>query len=204
MGILDKAIGFLGGGVSGNALLSGALGMLGTRSTNRAQEQLARQQMQFQAGQTGTEYQRAVADMRKAGINPMLATKLGGASSASGAMAQLRDPTASAREAMMIDAQVRNLDAQASKNSAQALTTVLGAIGGAGASAYALKKFLGTKSPLAKPQGKLDVKGMQKGKGWTPLRLEQINKLTGEVNRISIDPKGAAKGFIKILEKGWK
>jgi hypothetical protein len=202
MGILDSAIGFLGGGLTGSGLLSGALGYLGTRKTNQAQEQLARQQMAFQAGQTGTEYQRAVEDMRKAGINPMLATKLGGASSATGAMAQLKDPTASAREASLINAQIRNINSQTAKNSAQALTTIAGTIGGAGASAYALKRFLGKQS--IKPQGKINVKGMQKGKGWTPLRLEQINKFTGEVNRISIDPKGAAKGFIKVLEKGWK
>jgi hypothetical protein len=202
MGILDSAIGFLGGGLTGSGLFSGALGYLGTRKTNQAQEQLARQQMAFQAGQTGTEYQRAVEDMRKAGINPMLATKLGGASSATGAMAQLKDPTASAREASLINAQIRNINSQTAKNSAQALTTIAGTIGGAGASAYALKRFLGKQS--IKPQGKINVKGMQKGKGWTPLRLEQINKFTGEVNRISIDPKGAAKGFIKVLEKGWK
>jgi hypothetical protein len=201
MGILDKAIGFLGGGLTGGNILTAALGAYGTRKTNQAQEALARQQMQFQAEQTGTEFQRAVKDMREAGINPMLATKLGGASSATGAMAQLKDPTASAREAALIDAQIRNIDSQTAKNSTQALATIAGGIGGAGASAYALKKFLGQPK---KPQGKINVKGMQKGKGWTPLRLEQINKFTGEVNRISIDPKGAAKGFIKVLEKGWK
>jgi hypothetical protein len=194
MGILDKAIGFLGGGVTGSSLLSGAIGMLGTRSTNRAQEQLARQQMQFQAGQTGTEYQRAVADMRKAGINPMLATKLGGASSASGAMAQLRDPTASAREAMLIDAQIRNMDSQASKNTAQALTTVLGAIGGAGASAYALKKFLGQKQLPKITKGKYQPDQVDKWKS------NRLNKYSGKVNRINIDTKGS----INLLKKLFK
>jgi hypothetical protein len=194
MGILDKAIGFLGGGVTGSSLLSGAIGMLGTRSTNRAQEQLARQQMQFQAGQTGTEYQRAVADMRKAGINPMLATKLGGASSASGAMAQLRDPTASAREAMLIDAQIRNMDSQASKNTAQALTTVLGAIGGAGASAYALKKFLGQKQSPKITQSKYQPDQVDKWKS------NRLNKYSGKVNRINIDTKGS----INLLKKLFK
>jgi hypothetical protein len=194
MGILDKAIGFLGGGVTGSSLLSGAIGMLGTRSTNRAQEQLARQQMQFQAGQTGTEYQRAVADMRKAGINPMLTTKLGGASSASGAMAQLRDPTASAREAMLIDAQIRNMDSQASKNTAQALTTVLGAIGGAGASAYALKKFLGQKQSPKITQSKYQPDQVDKWKS------NRLNKYSGKVNRINIDTKGS----INLLKKLFK
>jgi hypothetical protein len=192
MGILDKAIGFLGGGVTGGSLLSGALGMLGTRTTNRAQEQLARQQMAFQVGQTGTEYQRAVEDMRKAGLNPMLATKLGGASSASGAMAQLRDPTVSAREALLVDAQVRNLDAQASKNAAQAMTTVLGAIGGAGASAYALKKFLGNKTPPKITKSKYQPDQVDKWKS------QKLNKYSGKVQGLSIDPK---KGSLQILKK---
>ena len=191
MGILDKAIGFLGGGVTGGSLLSGAIGMLGTRSTNRAQEELARKQMQFQAGQTGTEYQRAVADMRRAGLNPMLATKLGGASSATGAMAQLRDPTASAREAMMVDAQVRNLDAQASKNSAQAITTLLGAIGGAGASAYALRKFLAKKPPPKITKSKYQPDQVDK---WKSNRLNNSGKVKG----ISIDAK---KGSLQIIKK---
>jgi len=203
MGILDKAIGFLGGGVTGGSLLSGALGMLGTRSTNRAQEQLARQQMAFQAGQTGTEYQRATADMRKAGLNPMLATKLGGASSATGAMAQLKDPTASAREAMLIDAQIRNLDAQATKNATAATTDLLAAVGGAGASAYALKRLLGKKQPARvtysnnkniskkQPPDQIDK--------WKSNRLNKIQH-SGKVKSFTLDPRKAI-GILKNLFK---
>jgi hypothetical protein len=197
MGILDKAIGFLGGGVTGGSLLSGALSMLGTRSTNRAQEQLARQQMAFQSGQTGTEYQRAVEDMRKAGLNPMLATKLGGASSATGAMAQLKDPTASAREAMLIDAQIRNLDAQATKNATAATTDLLAAIGGAGASAYALNRLL--KKGIKPQQSKITRSKYQPDQidKWKSSRL---NKYSGKVNRINIDPKGS----INLIKKLFK
>lgn len=79
------------GPVLGAALISGGLSYLGSRQSARMSQASAREQMAFQAEQTGTGYQRAVADMKKAGLNPMLAAKLGPAASASGAMAQIPD-----------------------------------------------------------------------------------------------------------------
>jgi hypothetical protein len=197
MGLLDKAIGFLGGGITGGNLLSGAIGLLGTRSTNRAQEALARQQMQFQADQTGTEYQRAVADMRAAGINPMLATKLGGASSATGAMAQLKDPTASAREAMLIDAQIRNLDAQATKNATAATTDLITTIGGAGASAYAFNRLL---KRGIKPQQSKITKSKYQPDQIDKWKSNRLNKYSGRINRLDISPRGSINILRKLLK----
>ena len=77
--------------VLGAALISGGLSYLGSRQSARMSQASAREQMAFQAEQTGTGYQRAIADMKKAGLNPMLAAKLGPAASASGAMAQIPD-----------------------------------------------------------------------------------------------------------------
>lgn len=77
--------------VLGAALISGGLSYLGSRQSARMSQASAREQMAFQASQTGTGYQRAIADMKKAGLNPMLAAKLGPAASGSGAMAQIPD-----------------------------------------------------------------------------------------------------------------
>jgi hypothetical protein len=71
------------------SLGSGALSALGQANANVANAKQAEAQMAFQASQTGTSWQRGVADMKAAGLNPMLAYSQGGASSGSGAQATM-------------------------------------------------------------------------------------------------------------------
>lgn len=70
---------------------SSALSFLGGRQRNEAQTAAANAQMAFQERMSNTSYRRAMADMRAAGLNPMLAARLGGASSPGGAMPALSD-----------------------------------------------------------------------------------------------------------------
>lgn len=79
--------------MAGDMITGGAVSNAKSVSdTNNAQIQLAREQTQFQERMSSTAYQRAMADMKTAGLNPMLAYEQGGASVPTGAMAQLNAP----------------------------------------------------------------------------------------------------------------
>lgn len=67
------------------ALIGGALGFLGQRSANKANVGMANKQMEFQERMSNTAVQRRMADLKKSGINPILAGKFD-ASSPAGAL----------------------------------------------------------------------------------------------------------------------
>lgn len=74
--------------ILGAAAIGGVAGMAGQASANRSNERMSREQMAFQERMSSTAYQRAVQDMRSAGLNPALAYQQGGASSPGGSMAR--------------------------------------------------------------------------------------------------------------------
>lgn len=63
---------------------------MGAREQNAANAQQAQIQQGFQAEMSNTAYQRAVADMQAAGLNPMLAYSQGGATTPAGAKAEMQ------------------------------------------------------------------------------------------------------------------
>lgn len=68
-----------------SAVIGGGLGLAGSLFQAETARKVAREQMEFQERMANTAYQRAVADMKAAGLNPMLAFMKGGAAVPSGA-----------------------------------------------------------------------------------------------------------------------
>jgi len=73
------------------ALGGAALSFLGGERRNTSQQNQSAQQMAFQREMSNTAHQRQMADLKAAGLNPILAASYGGASSPGGAMAQIQD-----------------------------------------------------------------------------------------------------------------
>lgn len=71
------------------AAASGAASVYGQQQANAANAEQAQKQMDFQERMSNTQYQRGMADMQKAGLNPMVAYSQGGASSPQGAQASM-------------------------------------------------------------------------------------------------------------------
>ncbi len=90
--------------------ISGAMSMASQLWGNRARGKEAQKNRDFQERMRNTEWQAAVADMEKAGINPALAYSQGGASSPTGAVAQMTDVGGEAvGTAMAVKTQAENL-----------------------------------------------------------------------------------------------
>lgn len=75
---------------TGLSAIPGVGDYMAQSDANEANTKNARDQMQFQERMSNSAYQRGMEDMKKAGLNPMLAYKNGGASTPSGAAANIQ------------------------------------------------------------------------------------------------------------------
>lgn len=85
-------------------IIGGLMGSSSAKSQNRAAAAQAQKEMDFQERMSSTAHQREVADLRAAGLNPILSAH-GGASSPGGAMAPVVNTSEPLRDSLKHSAQ---------------------------------------------------------------------------------------------------
>lgn len=114
---LGEKMGFLKDVLNlGLAAVPGVGQYMATKEANETNMALAAQNTAFQESMSNTSYQRGMEDMRKAGLNPMLAISQGGASTPQGSVAQVEPEDLSGLGQSALDAYRLKIDTNKLKN----------------------------------------------------------------------------------------
>lgn len=116
---------------AGSQILGGITDMFGSSKANSSSRKLAAMNNDFQKEMSSTVYRRGMEDMKRAGLNPILAYQQGGASSPSGNVAPVQNTMSgmadgikkagnSAVALKRLEAEINNINATTDKSRADA------------------------------------------------------------------------------------
>lgn len=182
------------------AAIAGGASLVGGLFGNRASAREAQKNRNFQEDMSNTSYQRAVHDMKAAGINPMLAAKTGGASTPSGSTASQSDPITpavnSAAQAYAQSAAVENVKAQTETTKADADLKEANA-------EYVRAQTAGYSKQVglieAQTQGQLASAGESVRR--TALIDDQAKEISARIEKMGVDNQATRQGVIESVSR---
>jgi len=174
--------GWIAGAMIGGDLLGGLFGSSAQKSANKMNMKLNRENRDWMEKMSGSEMQRRVEDLKAAGLNPMLATSQGGASSPSNTAAKVEPvdqlaksvTSASGKAAAVLDMQQRIANIGQTNATAQntRADTVIKNVTGSNAMAMQMWQMT---------QMEADIRSKLEQLNLTKAQREQIEKLLPEL-----------------------
>lgn len=200
-----------GANLLGSAL-GGFMGWKGADQTNKINQREAQKNRDFQERMSNTQWQRAVEDMRQAGINPALAYQQGPNSAPGGATAAPAvDKVGSALQASQMRKQLALLDAQVKSARAQARidteeanvqtrrpTLLLDPGDGKGPAVRRQPSYIGRMASLAENRARIEQDGMVLNNILTGVNTTR-NRYLGDITKVGSDIAGTFGIFGPIL-----